>query len=121
MRLQCERELKGTLIQLREHLLLAGDDAAAAGRLLAGSVSSLVALYRSRAAPFRWRCGRGVGRRTCTRGFGADRRSRRAGARGAGLDGAKRFSADPGGPLVAGYVEAVSRAVTYVDELPVTE
>jgi hypothetical protein len=120
IRLQCERELKGTLIQLREHLLLAGDDTAAAGRLLVASVSSLVALYRSVLRL----SGGDVG--------GAAENvirevSERTGARAEPVLealGARRvesFAADPDGPLVAGYVEAVSRAVAYVDAMPVTE
>jgi len=120
IRLQCERELKGTLIQLREHLLLAGDDAEAVGHLLAGSVSSLVTLYRSllrladgEAAADPEAVVRAVSERT-----GARPEPVLDALRARGEDG---FRPDPDGPLVAGYVDAVSRAVTFVDGLPVTE
>jgi predicted nucleotidyltransferase len=118
LRLQCERELKGALIQLREHLLLAGDDADAAGALLAGSLASLVVLFRTvarltggDAAADAESVVRAVAGR-----IDADAAPMLAALRA--RRGGEEFSPAPGGELVAGYVDAVARAVSFVDSLP---
>lgn len=47
LRLQCERELKSKLIQLREHLLLAGASPEALSQLLQRSLSTFLVLFRA--------------------------------------------------------------------------
>jgi hypothetical protein len=47
LRLQCERELKGALIQLREHCLLAAAEPAELGALLGRSLSTFLVLFRT--------------------------------------------------------------------------
>ena len=47
LRLQCEHELKGKQIRLRESYLLAAEDPAALGELLVRSVSTFLVLFRT--------------------------------------------------------------------------
>jgi predicted nucleotidyltransferase len=47
LRLQCERELKGALIQLREHCLLADGEPEELGNLLRRSISTFLVLSRT--------------------------------------------------------------------------
>jgi predicted nucleotidyltransferase len=118
LRLQCERELKSALIQLREWYLLTATEPEQLGQLLRRSVSTLLVLFRTvlrlsgDAVP---RSAEEVVQATSSRvGFAPEPlleilRARRSGE-------ALQPAADD--PLVDGYLEAVARTVGYIDGLP---
>ncbi|CAN5194724.1 hypothetical protein BH20GEM2_BH20GEM2_00370 [soil metagenome] len=118
LRLQCEHELKAKQILLRERFLLAADEPAELGRLLQAAFSPLLALFRTTL-------------RVADGGLPADAAGvLRATGELAGFDPAAlltvlearragrplRPRADD--PLVEGYLDAVARAVSWVDTLP---
>lgn len=117
LRLQCERELKGKQIQLRERYLLFAGQPEELGALLVKSFSTFLVLFRTvvRLA------GDGGARdaetvvREVARAVGFDPAPmleiHRARAAGQPL----RPEADS--PLVVGYLDAVSRVVNHVDRL----
>lgn len=117
LRLQCERELKGGLIQLREHFLLAADDAEELGTLLVRSVTTFVVLFRT------------LLRLTGDELPTDEQRVVRLAAERVGFDAApmlRVLAARRGGeplrpaaddPIVVGYLDAVARTVAYVDGL----
>jgi predicted nucleotidyltransferase len=120
LRLQCERELKGALIQLREHYLLAADEPERLGELLRRSVSTILVLFRTvlrlsgDAVPH---AVEQVVQATAERvGFPPAPlleilRARRGGE-------SLRPAADD--PVVVGYLDAVAATVRYIDRLPTT-
>jgi predicted nucleotidyltransferase len=118
LRLQCERELKGALIQLRERYLLSADEPDELDALLRRSVSTFLVLFRTvlrltgETVP---QDSEEVVRATAARvGFEPDPlleilRARRGGT-------ALQPAADD--PRVAAYLRAVELTVSYVDRLP---
>ena len=117
LRMQCERELKGKQIQLRERYLLASDDPAELGELLTRSFSTFLVLFRTVL-----RLSGGAGERDAE---GVVRRV----AELAEFDptpllevhrartGGGKFRPRSDAPVVVGYLEAVSRVVDHVDRL----
>jgi hypothetical protein len=115
--MQCERELKGKQIQLRERYLLFAGAPAELGELLARSFSTFLVLFRTVL-----RLGGDGGPRD------AESVLRRLGER-VGFDPApllevhraraagEKLSPQADAPVVAGYLDAVSRVVAYVDRL----
>jgi predicted nucleotidyltransferase len=117
LRLQCERELKGKQIQLRERYLLFAGQPEELGELLSRSFSTFLVLFRT------------VLRLT---GAGGERDAetvlRRVGER-VGFDPAplleiqrarasgQKLRPQADSPVVAGYLDAVSRVVDHVDRL----
>jgi predicted nucleotidyltransferase len=117
LRLQCERELKGKQLQLRERFLLCADDPEALGELLVRSTSTFLALFRAalRVADVAVPGGsaevvRAVGARAA---FDPDPVLELIAAREGGP--ALRPAADA--PLVDGYLEAIAAVVRLVDSL----
>jgi predicted nucleotidyltransferase len=117
LRLQCERELKGKQIQLRERYLLFAGEPAELGDLLVKSFSTFLVLFRTvlrLSGEPGVRDAETVVRRVADQaGFspGPLLEVHRARASGAKL----RIEADS--PLVVGYLDAVSRVVNHVDRL----
>lgn len=117
LRLQCEHELKGKQIQLREHYLLGAGDPDQLGRLLHASISTFLVLFRTvlrlvdtpvpREAE---RVIRAVAERA---GFAPEAMLRVLESRGAGTP--LRVSADDS--TMVGYLDAVARVVEFVDQL----
>ncbi|HEV2146970.1 MAG TPA: nucleotidyltransferase domain-containing protein [Longimicrobiaceae bacterium] len=117
LRLQCEHELKGKHIQLRERYLFSAGAPEELGMVLRKSLSTFLVLFR---AVLRLRGEEGVRepeaviRRTAERsGFDPGPllevlRARRD---------AGEWRPDPDSPVVTGYLEAVGRVVDYVDGL----
>jgi hypothetical protein len=119
LRLQCERELKGALIQLRERYLLAADEPDELDILLRRSMSTFLVLFRTvlrltgDAVP---RDAGEVVEATAARvGFEAGPLLAILDARRSGS--ALRPAADD--PRVAAYLAAVDLTVRFVDRLPV--
>ena len=117
LRRQCERELKGKHIQLRERYLLLADRPEDLGRVFAQSLSTFLVLFRTvlrlagEAVP---RDPEQVVRRTATHaGFAPEPVLELVAARAAG--GAPRLDATD--PVAVGYLQAVARVVDYVDRL----
>jgi hypothetical protein len=117
LRRQCEREIKGKHIQLREHFMLSAEDPAALGGLLVKSFPTFLVLFRTvlrlagDAVP---RDPEETIRATAARaGFDAAPLVEIARAR-AGR-GELRPAADSA--VVTGYLDAVQRVATYVDRL----
>jgi predicted nucleotidyltransferase len=117
LRLQCERELKGKQIQLRERYLLIAGQPEELGGLLVRSFSTFLVLFRTvlrLGGEGGERDAEAVVRRVADR-VGFDPAPlleiHRARAGGAGL----RPEADA--PVVVGYLDAVSRVVEHVDRL----
>jgi predicted nucleotidyltransferase len=117
LRLQCERELKGKQIQLRERYLLIADKPEELGELLIRSFSTFLVLFRTvlrlSGQPVE-RDAEAVVRQVARQvGFdpGAMLEIHRARVGGHKL----RPPADS--PLAVGYLEAVSRVVEHVDRL----
>lgn len=117
LRLQCERELKGKHIQLRERYLLTSGQPDELGELLVRSFSTFLVLFRT---VLRLTGGdgardaetvvRGVAR---TVGFSPEPMLRIARARAAG----ETLRPEADSPVVTGYLNAVSRVVEHVDRL----
>jgi hypothetical protein len=117
LRMQCERELKGKQIQLRERYLLFAGEPAELGELLTRSFSTFLVLFRTVL-----RLGGDGGPRD------AESVLRRLGER-VGFDPApllevhrarasgQKLAPQADAPVVAGYLDAVSRVVAYVDRL----
>jgi hypothetical protein len=117
LRMQCERELKGKQIQLRERYLLFAGEPAELGELLTRSFSTFLVLFRTVL-----RLGGEGGERD------AESVLRRLGER-VGLDpapllevhraraGGQKLKPQADAPVVTGYLDAVSRVVAYVDRL----
>lgn len=117
LRLQCEHELKGKHIQLRERYLFSSGAPEELGMVLRKSLSTFLVLFR---AVLRLTGEDGVRepeaviRRTAERaGFDPAPlleifRARRAGG---------EFRPDPDSTVVTGYLEAVGRVVEFVDRL----
>jgi predicted nucleotidyltransferase len=117
LRLQCERELKGKQIQLRERYLLNAEKPEELGALLQRSFSTFLVLFRTVL-----RLSGGEGERD------AEAVVRRVGQK-VGFDPAPlleihraRASGQPlrpraDSPVVVGYLDAVSRVVEHVDRL----
>lgn len=117
LRLQCEHEIKGKQIQLREGYLLAAEEPEELGELLLRSFSTFLLLFRtvlrltgSAAA----RDAESVITETAARaGFSPDalREIHRARSQG------ETLRPSPTDPVVTGYLEAVARTVEFVDRL----
>lgn len=118
LRLQCENELKGKHVQLRERYLLLSDRPEELGQVLKRSLSTFLVLFRTVL--------RLVGeepphdpeetiRRTAERA-GFDAAPVLAILRARQQGGALRPAADA--PEVAGYLDAVARTSDFVDRLP---
>jgi predicted nucleotidyltransferase len=117
LRMQCERELKGKQIQLRERYLLFAGEPAELGELLTRSFSTFLVLFRTVL-----RLGGDEGPRD------AESVVRRLAER-VGLDpapllevhraraGGEKLRPQADAPVVVGYLDAVSRVVAYVDRL----
>lgn len=117
LRMQCERELKGKQIQLRERYLLFAGEPAELGELLTRSFSTFLVLFRTVL-----RLGGDEGARD------AESVVRRLAER-VGLDpapllevhraraGGEKLKPQADAPVVVGYLDAVSRVVAYVDRL----
>jgi hypothetical protein len=117
LRMQCERELKGKQIQLRERYLLFAGEPAELGELLTRSFSTFLVLFRTVL-----RLGGEPGERD------AESVVRRLGER-AGFDpqplleihraraGGEKLRPQADAPVVVGYLDAVRRVVDYVDRL----
>lgn len=117
LRLQCERELKGKHIQLRERYLLFAGQPEELGELLVRSFSTFLVLFRtvlrlSGAEGVRdaETVVRGVAR---TAGFDPEPMLHIHRARAAG----ETLRPEADSPLVVGYLNAVSRVVDHVDRL----
>lgn len=117
LRLQCERELKTALIQLRESYLLVADDPTEVGDLFRSSLSTFLVHYRTilrlDGDPIPADEPALVRSIAARAGFPPEPvlavlRARRA-------DDPFRVAA--GDPIAAGYLEAAARVVAYVDEL----
>lgn len=117
LRMQCERELKGKQIQLRERYLLFAGEPAELGELLTRSFSTFLVLFRTVL-----RLGGDGGPRD------AESVLRRLGER-VGFDPApllevhraraagEKLAPAADATVVTGYLDAVSRVVAYVDHL----
>jgi hypothetical protein len=117
LRLQCERELKGKHIQLRERYLLSSGQPDELGELLVRSFSTFLVLFRTvlrLTGTDGVRDAETVVRRVAqTVGFSPEPMLQIHRARAAGEK--LRPAADS--PLVVGYLDAVSRVVEHVDRL----
>ncbi|HEX2078630.1 MAG TPA: nucleotidyltransferase domain-containing protein [Longimicrobium sp.] len=117
LRMQCERELKGKQIQLRERYLLFAGEPAELGQLLTRSFSTFLVLFRTvlrLSGEGGERDAEAVVRRLAERvGFDPAPLLEVHRARAGGE--ALRPQADA--PVVAGYLDAVSRVVAHVDRL----
>ena len=118
LRMQCERELKGKQIQLRERYLLFAGEPAELGQLLTRSFSTFLVLFRTvlrLSGEGGERDAEGVVRRLAERvGFDPAPLLEVHRARAAGGE-PLRPQADA--PVVVGYLDAVSRVVEHVDRL----
>jgi predicted nucleotidyltransferase len=117
LRLQCERELKGKQIQLRERYLLFAGEPAELGELLVRSFSTFLVLFRTvlrlRGEPG-VRDAESVVKRVADQvGFAPGPLLEIHRARAAG----GKLTAEADSPLVVGYLDAVSRVVNHVDRL----
>ncbi len=121
LRLQCEHEIKGKQIQLREGYLLSAEEPDELGELLLRSFSTFLLLFRTvlrlsgSGAP---RDAESVIEQTAARvGFAPDalREIHRARSEGAALRPA------PNDPVVTGYLDAVARTVEFVDRMTARE
>lgn len=117
LRHQCERELKGKHIQLRERYLLLAERPEELGQVFVRSLSTFLVLFRTvlrlagEAVP---RDPEQVVRRTAARaGFQPDGVLRLLAARAAG--GAPRL--EPTDPVAIGYLDAVEHVVQHIDRL----
>lgn len=117
LRLQCERELKGKQIQLRERYLLFAGSPAELGELLVRSFSTFLVLFRTVL-----RLGGEGGARDA--GTVVQRVADLAGFHPGPLleihrarAGGGTLQADADAPLATGYLDAVDRVVDYVDRL----
>lgn len=115
LRLQVERELKEKKIQLRERYMLSAGEPDAVGALLRQSFPTFLALFRAalrlmgRPVPGD---AESVLREVATEmGFAADPWLRVARARAAG----EALAPAAGDPLVAGYLDGVTRASDWID------
>lgn len=115
LRMQCERELKGKQIQLRERYLLFAGEPAELGELLARSFSTFLVLFRTVL-----RLGGDPGERDAE--SVVRRLAERAGFDPAPLleihrarSGGEKLRPQADAPVVVGYLDAVSRVVEYVD------
>lgn len=117
LRLQCERELKGKQIQLRERYLLFAGQPEELGELLVRSFSTFLVLFRTvlrLSGEGGVRDAETVVRRTAERvGFDPAPLLEIQRARASGEK--PRPQADS--PMVVGYMDAVSRVVRHVDQL----
>jgi predicted nucleotidyltransferase len=117
LRLQCERELKGKQIQLREHYLLAAEEPAELGELLTRSISTFLVLFRTvlRLAGDAVPTGaEAVVHAVAARaGFAAEPLLEILRAR---TDGAA-LKPEPHAPVVTGYLDAVARTVDLIDRM----
>jgi hypothetical protein len=117
LRRQCERELKGKNIQLRERYLLLADRPEELGRVFAQSLSTFLVLFRTvlrLAGETVPRDPEQVVRRTAVHaGFAPEPVLELVAARAAG--GSPRLDAVD--PIAVGYLDAVARVVEYVDRL----
>lgn len=117
LRHQCERELKGKHIQLRERYLLLADRPEELGQVFVRSLSTFLVLFRTvlrLAGDEVPREPAEVVRRTAGHaGFQADAVLRLLEARAAG--GAPRLA--PTDPTAIGYLDAVEHVVQYIDRL----
>jgi hypothetical protein len=121
LRLQCERELKTALIQLRERYLLIADEPEEVGTLLLGSVTTFLVHYRTilrlEGDPIPADEADLVVAVASRAGFSPDPvlealRARRAN---------ESLRVPAGDPTAVGYLEAAARAVAYVDALGATD
>jgi predicted nucleotidyltransferase len=117
LRLQCEHEIKGKQIQLREGYLLSAEEPEELGTLLLRSFPTFLVLFRtvlrltdSAAAQDAESVITQMAERV---GFSPDalREIHQARSRGQAL------RPDPAAPVVIGYLEAVARTVEFVDRL----
>jgi predicted nucleotidyltransferase len=117
LRRQCEREIRGKHIQLREHFMLAADDPERLGELLVKSFPTFLVLFRTvlrlagDAVP---RDPEETVRATAQRvGFTAEPLLAICRARSGGAP----LRPAPDAAVVTGYLEAVERVSRYVDRL----
>ncbi|HEX8361059.1 MAG TPA: hypothetical protein VF613_13185, partial [Longimicrobium sp.] len=117
LRRQCEREIRGKHIQLREHFMLAADDPARLGELLVKSFPTFLVLFRTvlrlagDAVP---RDPEETVRATAERvGFTAEPLLAISRARTGGAP----LRPAPDSPVVTGYLDAVEQVSRYVDRL----
>ena len=116
LRMQCERELKGKQIQLRERYLLFAGEPAELGELLTRSFSTFLVLFRTvlRLGGEGARDAEIVVRQVAERvGFDPAPLLEVHRARAGG----QKLKPQADAPVVAGYLDAVSRVVAYVDRL----
>lgn len=117
LRLQCEHELKGKHIQLRERYLLSAGEPGELDALLRKSFSTFLVLFRTvlrLAGEEGVREPEEVVRRTAARaGFDPDPLLAVLRAR----SGAGELHPTADSPVVVGYLEAVARTVEFVDRL----
>ena len=117
LRLQCERELKGKQIQLRERYLLFAGEPAELGELLVRSFSTFLVLFRTvlrLGGEGGARDAESVVQRVADRvGFHPGPLLEISRARAGG----EKLQPAADSPLVVGYLDAVSRVVEYVDRL----
>jgi predicted nucleotidyltransferase len=117
LRLQCERELKGKQIQLRERYLLIAGEPEPLGELLARSFSTFLVLFRTvlrLTGEGGARDAETVVREVAARvGFDPAPLLEIHRARAAG----ETLRPEADSPVVVGYLDAVSRVVEHVDRL----
>lgn len=117
LRMQCERELKGKQIQLRERYLLLAGQPAELGELLARSFSTFLVLFRTvlrLSGEGGVRDAETVVRRVADRaGFDPAPLLEIHRARAAG----QKLQPAADAPVVVGYLDAARRVVEYVDGL----
>lgn len=117
LRLQCERELKGKQIQLRERYLLAAEEPAELGELLTRSISTFLVLFRTvlrlsgDAVPTDPEAV--VGAVAARAGFAPEPLLEILRARAAG----SALKPQPHAPVVTGYLDAVARTVELIDRM----
>ncbi len=118
LRLQCEHELKGKQIQLREGFLLTAEQPKELGTLLVGSFSTFLVLFRTvlrlAGAPVSHDAEDTIAEAARRVGFDPEPLREILLARRAKTP----IKPKADSPLVTGYLDAVARTVEFVDRLP---
>ena len=118
LRLQCEHELKGKHIQLREGFLLSAEQPKELGGLLVSSFSTFLVLFRTvlrlAGTPVSHNAEDTIADVAGRVGFSPEPLREILHARRTG----GKFRPAAADPVVTGYLDAVARTVEFVDQLP---